>query len=134
MGKAFSTKKIPIARDPIATYPVPPLEEFLKDPIGYKYVRLQLAKTMQNENLDAYTECLEYRKSPSDEKLQEIWKKYIATDAPERVNLTGDTFEDIQKYIKNPTKPTDDLLDNTIAELLKLVDQNCWSSFRYVLI
>jgi len=129
LRRTFKKKSIPPSRDPIANYPLPPLTDFLKDAAGLKYIRKNLTSTCQTENLECYEACVKYAQDPSKGSAQNIWDKFIKSDASDLVNLPADMVDGVSAGLKKDKTPAD-LFSDVQQETLQMIESNCWTNFR----
>lgn len=127
------SRDIPILKDPVINYPIPPLEQLLEQPAGYKYFAQLLESERALENLECYSTIGNYKKNPTQEAAKFIWNEFIQRRSQKNVNLTAQVYTPIEQHMTSASqKVNPKLFDDAQTALLSLMNINHFVLFRYV--
>lgn len=90
--------------------------------IGRAVFTTFLKSEFSEENIDFWTACQEYKKtapSKMSSRAKQIYQQYVKADAPNEVNLDGETREETRQNVENPCPSCFDKAQKTIYTLME---------------
>lgn len=104
---------------------------FSSNDLCLQYLHLHSVMLLSSELTLFLRDALEYRKSPTVEKYEEIFNTYIAEDGPSAINLNKETRSRISnRYKAEGIVPS--IFDDTVKEMGLLIQRNThlWDDFK----
>ncbi|XP_076674340.1 uncharacterized protein LOC143372209 isoform X2 [Andrena cerasifolii] len=106
------------------------MEELMSDPTGLQEFTNYLRKEYSHENIRFWLAVKDLRHSfqaQISDKVNEIFKEFLAPGAPCEINIDGKTMEKVHQEMKNPSRFTfDSAAEHVYALLLK---KDCYPRF-----
>lgn len=130
LGSPRTKTAIPISYDPVFTYSLPPLDEFLATEAGEKSFRRVLEIQHATDNLDCFQAIKKFQKQPTRENLEIVWNNFVSEKAIRQVNLTARVYTEISSLIVQGVM-TKHMFDIVLDALRQIMIQNWYNGFRY---
>ncbi|XP_020282489.1 uncharacterized protein LOC109854112 isoform X2 [Pseudomyrmex gracilis] len=106
------------------------MEELMSDPTGLQEFTNYLRKEYSHENIRFWLAVKDLRHSSQahiPEKVNEIFREFLAPGAPCEINIDGKTMEKIHQEMKNPSRFTFDSAAEHVYTLL--LKKDCYPRF-----
>ncbi|XP_076384166.1 regulator of G-protein signaling 11 isoform X2 [Megalopta genalis] len=106
------------------------MEELMSDPTGLQEFTNYLRKEYSHENIRFWVAVKDLRRSfqaQIPDKVNEIFKEFLAPGAPCEINIDGKTMEKVHQEMKNPSRFTFDSAAEHVYTLL--LKKDCYPRF-----
>jgi len=128
--KKKTTKEIPGSVDPVLTYPLPRLGDFLNEPSGAKYFKKVLDPGVPSHAYDCFFETEGFKKNPSLDAAKIIYDRFVGAGGKQKLPLSAKVVGEIDDELASlKRKPTPGALDRLQHSALEYM-MPAWSSFR----